>query len=130
MFKVKRVDLHQISFVINHFWESGDKFDPVSGLETEYLNPWSSPLLEKLVVSQLSQETGRMFWNPKVHYHAHKSLSLDPSLSHMNTVQNSVEQRPSWEAISRSPVKKFLTFMEYVSSLSRSLVPDTDTNRN
>jgi hypothetical protein len=32
------------------------------------------------------QEIPLLLWNPKDHYHAHKSLPLDPILSHINTV--------------------------------------------
>jgi hypothetical protein len=43
--------------------------------------PWNRVVLEKL-----RQELPHLVWNPKVHYHVHKSLPLDQILSLINPI--------------------------------------------
>jgi len=44
------------------------------------LTTWSRVLLEKLIITELVKKS-QSFWNPKVYYFVHKSLTLVPMLS-------------------------------------------------
>jgi hypothetical protein len=59
--------------------------DQITGNNTPLLTPWCRILFEKLWFTQLVKKYP-FLWNPKVHYHVHKSPPLDPILSQPNPV--------------------------------------------
>jgi hypothetical protein len=57
-------------------------------IETTYLlTPWCSILFEKLIVTQHDKKYPAFLYNPKIHFHVHKSPPLDPILSQPNPVR-------------------------------------------
>jgi hypothetical protein len=59
------------------------------------LTPWSRVLLEKVTVSEASQEIPRILWNPKVHHRTHK-CPRHMSLSWANSIQSTKPPPTAW----------------------------------